>query len=122
MIIRKTMTTILATFISMTILSIFIFGEIGADLFQVVLFSSMVFSPFILFYGVPVTFFSDFVTKRFSGARRVLLAMVIHVLFGIIFAFLFTLLGDPSEGEFLVMFFVGATTVAFFFGAIDEIL
>src|SRR5690554_1454851 len=119
MIIRKTITSILATLISITFISIVVFGE-GVDL-DTVVFTSIVFSPFILFYGVPVTFFSDYVTKRFTGFKRALFTMVIHLLFGIIFAPLFSLLGDSSSQEIKTTF-IGATTVAFFFWAIDEIL
>jgi hypothetical protein len=121
MIIRKTITTIIASLISMTFLLIVIFDEgLGIDFVNTVLFTIVMFSPIILLYGVPVTFISDYATKRFTGVKRVLLALIFHLFFGMIFPFLYSLIEEMSSFETKTIF-IGATTFAFFFWAIDEI-
>ncbi|WP_042147815.1 hypothetical protein [Paucisalibacillus sp. EB02] len=121
MIIRKTITTILASVISMFFLLIVIFKEaIGIDFVNTLVFTIAMFSPVILLYGVPITFLSDYVTRRFAGVRRILSAFIFHLFFGMIFPILFCLLARISTSEAEIMF-IGATTFAFFFWAIDEI-
>ncbi len=121
-IIRKIIVTILATLISMTLLLIVLFDAgLGQELVNAVLFTSYMFMPFILLYGVPVTFLSDYVTKQLSGFKRSLLAMIFHLFFGGVFSFLLSLIQDVSRTESKEVF-VGALTFSFFFWAFDEVL
>jgi len=122
MIIRKTITTVLATVIAMFFLLFVLFREpIGLDFFNTLLFSALMFAPFILFYGVPITFLSDYVTRHFPGTKRILFAFLFHIVSGMAFPVLFGLFGSLSSSEFKIMF-IGATTFAFFFWVIDELL
>ncbi|KAB8138068.1 hypothetical protein F9U64_06370 [Gracilibacillus oryzae] len=80
-------------------------------------------SPYILLYGVPVSFFSDFISKRFIGRVRMLIAFLVHILF----AFLFGLIGVlnnniPLLGLEVDAGIVFAVIVAFFFWLVDELL
>ncbi|KGX90122.1 hypothetical protein [Pontibacillus marinus] len=121
-IIRKFITIILATLISMTLLMLVLFDEsLDLDFVYTVLFTSYMFSPFILLYGVPVTFFSDYVTKQFSGVKRAFLAMIFHLFFGGIFPVLLGLIQDLSKTEANEVF-IGAITFSFFFWAFDEVI
>lgn len=122
MIIRKIITTIIATIISMTLLLFVLFDEgLGFGFVITALFTSAMFLPFILLYGVPVTFFSDYVTNRFTGGKRSLLAFAVHLLFGIGFPFILELFVEMSEIEFQE-YFMGAVTFSFFFWVVDEVL
>lgn len=40
--------------------------------------------PFVLLIGVPVSFLSDYVSKKLKGIRRNIVALLIHSVFGLI--------------------------------------
>ncbi|SES03220.1 hypothetical protein SAMN04487944_115129 [Gracilibacillus ureilyticus] len=125
MIRRKLITTLLATPLSLLIIFGVFFGEWKQPVELVIMtvtFGLWV-SPFILLYGVPVTFLSDFATKRLRGGKRTITAFFIHLCFGILFGFIFPMGIDFSLiGIKLNLASISAMITALFFWGIDELL
>ncbi|UOQ46860.1 hypothetical protein MUN88_12230 [Gracilibacillus caseinilyticus] len=126
MIKRKLITVLLATPISLCFIFAIIFGEWKQPRELMVMTGtfSLWISPIILVYGVPVTFLSDYLCKRFTENLRTLFAFLIHIFFGILFGLLFpmgttqfSLLG--VEINFATLF---ASITAIFFWMIDEVI
>ena len=125
MIKRKIATTLIATPLSLLVIFAVFFGEWRQPLELIVMTGtfSLWISPFILLYGVPVTFLSDYVSMPLSEKNRILFAFIIHLLFGILFGFIFPMNAQlPFSGVMFEVAFVFATIVALFFWSTDEIL
>jgi len=130
---RKAITFFFATILSITFILIFIFGEWEKpfELIPMIGIYSLLFSPIILVYGVPVTFLSDYLTKRFKGFKRVILALLIHLFFGMFFTFVYGIIFESSDlfsnfnnywvGEGGLNFIAGIMT-SFFFWTVDEVI
>lgn len=130
---RKAITFFFATILSITFILIFIFGEWERpfELVPMIGIYSLLFAPIILIYGVPVTFLSDYLTKRFKGFKRIILALLIHLFFGMFYTFVYGIIFQSSnffsnfndywvgEGE---LYFIAGIMTSFFFWAVDEIL
>ncbi|WP_419962342.1 hypothetical protein [Psychrobacillus sp. BM2] len=99
MIKRKAITFFIATILSITFILIYIFGEWERpfELISMIGFYSLLFSPIILVYGVPVTFLSDYLTKRFKGFKRVILALLTHLFFGMFYTFVYGIIFESSD-------------------------
>ncbi|MBM7573420.1 hypothetical protein [Aquibacillus albus] len=125
MIKRKVITVILATPISLMLIFGVFFGEWKNPLELVVMsgmISFLVAIP-VLGYGVPVTFLSDYVTKKLRGKLRSFTAFLIHIFFGSVFGLLF-----PMNSHFPVLDYnvdaaiISALIVSLFFWITDEVL
>lgn len=119
-------TSIVAPLLCLLWLSIFE-GESITGMFSAYFFYAIYAIPLVLIYGLPVSCLSDFLTRKFVEARRIRVAFFIHVLFGLGFPFLFTLLLEPDlyqSGNLfndITFFFVwGSTLSSFVFWAVDE--
>ncbi|MFJ5771687.1 hypothetical protein [Psychrobacillus sp. NPDC093180] len=133
MIKRKALTFFFATILSITFILIFVFGEWERpfELIPMIGMYSLLFSPFILVYGVQVTFLSDYLTKGFKGFTRVCVALFIHLFFGMLYTFVYGFIFLSSDlfsnyenywlGEGKINFIAGIMT-SFFFWAVDEVL
>lgn len=125
MIKRKVVTTLIATPLSVLVIFAVFFGEWRQPLELIVMTGtfSVWLSPFILLYAVPVTFLSDFISKRLTGNSRTFLAFVVHLFFGVLFGFIipmnteFSFFGGEIDSAFIF-----ASITALFFWIIDEIL
>ncbi len=125
MIKRKLITTLLATPISLLLIFSIFFGEWRQPLDLLVMTGifSLFISPYIILYGVPVTFLSDYLGKQLTGHLRFFVACIAHLFFGVLFGFIFKM------GSVISLFVVevneasiyGAIT-AFIFWAIDELI
>lgn len=72
--------------------------------------------PFVLLIGVPVSFLSDYLTKKQNGKQRSIVALLIHSIFGLI-------AGLVISFFFESFFLVGVTIIAaLIFWFVDEIL
>jgi hypothetical protein len=87
--------------------------------------------PILLFYGLPSSILSDFVTKKLKGISRGILALMIHIFLAALFVLIPILLFSPGERELLVsdvkslldnFFFITAILSSFLFWLIDEFL
>ncbi|MFD1019510.1 hypothetical protein [Thalassobacillus hwangdonensis] len=116
---RKVITTTLATLISVLVL--LLGGGFNLDLIGTAIFTIIVIFPIIFVYGLPVTFLSDYLTRKLTGTRRSLTALGVHLLFGLLFAPLYALVIEHSSFTMLLSL-LGAATVAVSFWAIDEVL
>jgi hypothetical protein len=122
---RKFFTTLLATPISLLFIFAVFFGE-WKQPFELLVMTgmySLIFSPYVILYGVPVTFLSDYVAKRLTGNMRVLVAFTFHFIFGILFGIIFPF--DVSFSLFgaeIDLAIISASITALFFWAIDELL
>ncbi|MGP4042071.1 hypothetical protein ACTWP4_19515 [Gracilibacillus sp. D59] len=122
---RKVITTLLATPLSLLVIFGLFFGEWQHPVELIVMTGAfgLWISPIILLYGVPITFLSDYISKRFTGNVRALTAFIVHLSFGILFGLI-----APMDGQFLLIGTeVNATTIfasitALFFWVIDELL
>ncbi|UOQ86574.1 hypothetical protein [Gracilibacillus salinarum] len=126
MIKRKLITLLLATPISLCFIFAIIFGEWKQprELMVMTGVFSLWTSPIILVYGVPVTFLSDFLCKRFTGKLRTWFAFLVHIFFGILFGLLFPMGATlfsllVIDINFVTLF---ATITAIFFWLIDEVI
>jgi hypothetical protein len=125
MIKRKIITTLLATPLSLLVIFGVFFGEWEQplELIMMTIAFGLWLSPFILLYGVPVTFLSDYVSRRLKGTARTLTAFMVHLFFGILFGFI-----APMDEHFsLFGIEIGIATIfasitALFFWIIDELL
>ncbi|MFC4410485.1 hypothetical protein ACFOZY_08615 [Chungangia koreensis] len=102
-------------------------GESMTGSFGAYFFYAMYAVPLVWVYGLPVSCLSDFIVKKLEGAGRMCVALLIHVLFGFGFTFIFTLLLEPdlfkSEHFFsgISFFFIwSATLSSLVFWAVDE--
>lgn len=126
MFIRKIISLILATLISMPLLILVLFDVVVTpnlvmDLAKTVVFYSLLISPIILLYGVPITIISDYVTNKYKAVKRALLALGFHLFFGLLFPFFYGLFVNLSRSEVEILF-VGAITFAFLIWTFDELL
>lgn len=83
--------------------------------------------PLILLYGVPVSILSDKLTLKVTGIIRMVCACVIHLVFGIVFSYLFVLLVDasiltPLSDPIDRFILLGASITSIVFWVIDEII
>jgi len=102
-------------------------GSSIRDVPGLIIFSSMFVTPVILLYGVPVSILSDKISDRFIGMKRVLIALFIHVFFGISFPYFFILIADSrailthyNGGDLYVI--ATSALAAFLFWGMDETL
>jgi hypothetical protein len=125
MIERKVVTTLLATPLSLLVIFAVFFGEWRQPVELIVMSGafSLLISPYILLYGVPVTFLSDYVGKRITRKMRMPLAFIFHLFFGVIFGFIFPMNSNVSVfGVAVDSAFIFASITALLFWTIDEIL
>ncbi len=89
MIKRKIITTLLATPFSLFLIFSIFFGEWRQPLELVVMTGmfSLFISPYVILYGVPVTFLSDYLSRKLKRAR-IYVAFIVHIFFGALFAFI----------------------------------
>lgn len=96
-----------------------------------VIFIAMYLLPILLFYGVPSSILSDFLTKKLKGISRGILALVIHLFLAALFVIIPILLFFPGERELLFsdvksliynFFFITAILSSSLFWFIDEFL
>ncbi|MFD1019511.1 hypothetical protein [Thalassobacillus hwangdonensis] len=121
LILRKTIATIVAPLITVAILVFGGNGGVSLEIIGGVIFIFRVIFPYVLLYGVPVSFLSDFLTRRFTKENRIYAAFGIHLIFGLLFAPFYAFLIE--ENTYIInMIFVGATMIAFCFWIIDEVL
>ncbi|MFS0673527.1 hypothetical protein [Ornithinibacillus sp. 179-J 7C1 HS] len=125
MIKRKIVTTLLATPMSLIVIFAVFFGE-WKQPFELVTMTAMFsiyLAPFIILYAIPVTFLSDYVGRRFVGNVRVSVAFMVHLVFGVLFGFIF-----PSNASFSLYgveidtAIIFASITALLFWTIDELL
>lgn len=96
-----------------------------------VIFIAMYLLPILLFYGVPSSILSDFLTKKLKGISRGILALMIHLFLAALFVLIPILLFSPGERELLFsdvksliynFFFITAILSSSLFWFIDEFL
>lgn len=94
------------------------------------IFILMYLFPTLLFYGLPVSLFADFLLKNIDGFFRVLIAMFIHLLFAVVFTLVPTILEwkwdvlyfENLTAAFKSLIMLTAILSAFIFWCFDEIL
>ncbi|CAG9620424.1 hypothetical protein [Sutcliffiella rhizosphaerae] len=124
MIIRKILTILLATFISPMPIAIWDLSSGFGFYWLLFIFGT----PFLLFYGMPVSFLSDIVTKKATTPlKRSLYALFIHIFFGLVLIIPFSLLiSEPLtmfwNGGIGKLLFICSTVSSFIVWTIDEIL
>ncbi|SES63688.1 hypothetical protein SAMN05216389_101184 [Oceanobacillus limi] len=125
MIKRKILTMLFAIPVSLFVIFAVFFGE-WKQPFELVVMTgafSLILSPIIILYGAPVSFLSEYLSKRFTANKRIAVAFVIHILFGVAFGIIFPF--DASFSLFGVkmdLAIIFASITALFFWAIDELL
>ena len=96
-----------------------------------VIFIAMYLLPILLFYGLPSSILSDWITKELNGIIRGISAFVIHLFLAALFVIVPILLFSQWERELLVsdvrslldnFFFITAILSSFLFWCIDEFL
>ncbi len=122
---EKVIRALVASFFSTLFMTIFMNlyyeGNIFFNFLPAIFGLFMWFTPIILIYGIPITILSEFITKRFIGMKRMLLALVIYMLFGMVFGVLL-----PSNIELKIigadtdLFVIAGTISAFIFWIVDE--
>ena len=92
------------------------------------LFFGMYILPIVLIYGIPSSIFTDFLTRRSNGVKRVAAAGFLHVFLGALFVAVPTFIFDMAQGNWLAsirnngFFFFNAVLSAFIFWCFDEAL
>ncbi|WP_226679979.1 hypothetical protein [Sutcliffiella horikoshii] len=122
MIFKKILTSLTTTGMVFVIFTIF-------DEMAFSLFIQMYLLPTLLFYGVPVSLFADYLLKSIDGFFRVLIAMFIHLLFAVVFILVPTILGwkwdvlyfENLTAAFKSFIMLPAILSAFIFWCFDEI-
>lgn len=127
MIIRK-----LLAFIFTSVIVIFFFGtwnninKPSNDFWGSLWFIGLYSIPWILLYGIPVSIFSDRVTKRFTNIKRSMAALITHLFFGMIITFILYLFLNTTFYEYWIqwgkLMFMASTLSSFVLWMIDEIL
>lgn len=96
-----------------------------------VIFMAMYLLPILLFYGLPTSILSDWITKKLKGFNREISALLIHLLLAAMFVIIPILLFSQWERKLLFsdvrslldnFFFITAILSAFLFWVIDEFL
>lgn len=96
-----------------------------------VIFMAMYLLPILLFYGLPSSILSDWITKKLQGFNRGISALLIHLLLAALFVVVPILLFSQWERELLFsdvrslldnFFFITAILSSFLFWFIDEFL
>ena len=96
-----------------------------------VIFIAMYLLPILLFYGLPSSILSDWITKKLNGIIRGISALVIHLFLAALFVIVPILLFSQWERELLFadvrsllnnFFFITAILSSFLFWMIDEFL
>ncbi|MBO8171761.1 MAG: hypothetical protein H0Z33_07720 [Bacillaceae bacterium] len=127
---RKFYGFLITSILSTTILTLLMLTDGEYEFFETFGFISLVATPVILVYGVPVSLLSDYVTKPYHNRKRATLAFIIHLGFGLGFVFIIGMILDFetllnnfaffwSNAEF---YFIASTTASFLFWLSDEIL
>ncbi|MFD2446948.1 hypothetical protein ACFSO7_23705 [Bacillus sp. CGMCC 1.16607] len=122
---RKLITTLLAPPLSLAFIFAVFFGEWKQPLELIVMTGmfSLILSPYILFYGIPVTFLSDYVSKNLTGNIRAFFALIVHLFFGVMFSFIFpSNASSPLFRGGVDSAIIFGSITALFFWTIDEIL
>ncbi|TDQ40724.1 hypothetical protein [Aureibacillus halotolerans] len=122
---RKLITAVFATPLGLMFIFALFFGEWQRplELLSMSFMISLWVAPFIVLYGVPVSFLSDFIGRRLQESIRRTVACGVHLIFGVLFGFVYpmnvqhSILGVEIDRGSLY-----ATTVALFFWIIDELL
>jgi hypothetical protein len=125
MILRKVVTTLLATPLSLLVIFGVFFGEWrdSTELIVVTVTLGLWLLPTLLLYGVPVTFLSDYVSKEFTGNVRPLIALILHLCFGLLFGLIAPIDLELSfSGTEVNAAITSASITSFFFWVIDELL
>ncbi|PKR78287.1 hypothetical protein CEY16_00580 [Halalkalibacillus sediminis] len=123
MIKRKVLTSLLATPLSLMVIFVVMFGE-WKDPLELVVMSLMFclfLAPYILFYAIPATLISDYITRKLNGLRRTGVALCVHLIFGMSFVLILSIFNTVRESEVEIVFISGVV-VAIFFWVIDEIV
>ena len=116
-VIRKLLAFILTTFFIAILLTIFFAITEGSSLLVIGIFFTGAL-PFVLLIGVPLSFLSDYLTKRLNGKPRTILAFLIHIIFGLL-AGLVIIMSNLLEGFIIVVATIIASLI---FGLVDEVL
>ena len=96
-----------------------------------VIIMAMYLLPILLFYGLPSSILSDWITKNLKGMLRVVSALVIHLFLASLFVLVPILLYSPLERELLFsdvrsllnnFFFITAILSSGLFWLIDEFI
>ncbi|MBU9719916.1 MULTISPECIES: hypothetical protein [Bacillaceae] len=121
---RKLTTALIATPVSL-LLILTVFFDAWMHPFELVVLTALytlIISPFILLYGIPVTYLSDFARKKSRKAKS-LIALFVHMIFAIIFGFVYPMnWPTPLFGMEVDIAFLSAITVALFLWITDEAL
>lgn len=116
-ILRKFLGLMLTTlFIAILLTILFVITE-GSSLFAIGLFFTGAF-PFVLVIGVPVSFLSDYLTKKLNGKLRSMASVLIHSIFGVLAGSVIPFIFENNR-----LFLIGITFVSsLIFWLVDEIL
>ena len=123
MIFRKIVAGLTASAIMVLIYSAFSDFEIG-------IFYGMFLLPIVLIFGTLSSIYSDSLTKRLKGFKRMFMAFIIHVFSGALLIIISKLLSEHDRDRFVLelsgllnnFFFVSAVSSAFIFWFIDELI
>jgi len=82
--------------------------------------------PFVFLYGVPVSILSDKLSAFFTRLFRPIMALVIHVVFGIVISFVIYFFQDLTFSEYWIqwgeLMFIASSLAAIIFWLVDELL
>jgi hypothetical protein len=116
MVLRKILGFIITTLLSAIILTFLMTLKENYGMVETFGFILMFSAPGILVLGVPVSLFSDHLTKKLSGRNRYFRAFFIHIIFGLILGIIISFI---AEGEFYLVSSLIATSI---FWLVDEAL
>jgi hypothetical protein len=130
---RKLLTLIIATFVSISTITIWfiISDDEGMSAFLPMGYLISLFAlPAILLYGLPVSFLSEKLTKSDASNWRMVKTFIIHFFFGMSYIFIAgfiqsdrTLFTDINQfWRSNEMYFIASTLTSIFIWGIDEIL
>jgi len=112
---RKFLGLVLTTLLIGLILAVLFMISSGTSFLAIGLLLAGAF-PFVFLIGLPVSFLSDYLSKNLNGKQRKMVALLIHIIFGLI-------AGLVIAKVFESLFYVGVTIIAaLIFWLVDEIL
>ncbi|MED4015109.1 hypothetical protein [Sutcliffiella cohnii] len=82
-------------------------------------------TPFILLYGMPVTFLAERLTRNMQKRKRLAVSFGIHLLFGLVCVFIVGFIFKEPFGEwglFGGILFIGSTLASIILWSVDELL